>query len=179
MRKAVLFLLIFATCALAQHDEAKFWGNSYTGTNIRWGNKFIATDSLRLMPGNLSTTMCDIDNTDTLYTDMMPLPGDGLEGIINITVSFDSVAEDNTSDQDSLKLYVRFYFDKNIHDRHYWENTWYDLNTGMSDETLYIFRDIASDSTWWAPATGWQFKAVRGDADDDTCSAPKLGLYVR
>ena len=179
MNKVVLFLMIFITCALAQNDEAKFWGDQYTGTNIRWGNKFVATDSIRLMSGALSTTMNDADNTDTLYTDMMPMPGDGLEGVVLISVSVDSVAETTTSDQDSLKLYVRFYFNENIHTRQYWENTWYDLNEAMSDETLYLFRDIASDSTWWGPATGWQFKAVRGDADDDTCGAFNLGLYLR
>lgn len=178
MKKVFLFLMIFVVSALAQHDNAKFWGDNRD--DIRWGNVFIATDSLRLMPGALPTGgMNDTDNTDTLWTDMMSLPGDGLEGLILISVSVDSVAERVTSDQDSLKLYVRFYFNKAIHTRAYWESTWYDLNEGMADETLYLYRDIASDSSWWGPASGWQFKAVRGDADDDTCEVFNLGIYLR
>ncbi len=179
MNKVILFLMIFVVSLFAQNDAARYWGKPYDGRNIRWGNRFIATDSLRLYQELLPVRMSDPGNTDTLWTDMMLIPGDGNEGIIMISFSADSVVEDATAGQDSIRLYVRFYFNKDIHTTAYWESTWYNLNTNMSDNTLYLFRDIASDSTWWGPATGWQFKVERADVDNDTLDIPNLGIYLR
>ena len=172
MKKVLLFVLLFAVCAFAQHDNAKYWGD-VSPRDIQWGNVFVNTDSLKLMV--TADSMFDAKNTDTLYTDMMLLPGDGLEGICVITFSIDSI----DTPVDSVDLAVRFNFNKAVHGNRHWEETWYNIGLDMEADSLYIWRNISSDSTWWGPASGWQFRAIRSDADDDSCKAPNLGLYVR
>jgi len=171
----VLILLILVSLSYGQNDEVQYWGLPQFQDSIRWGTAFRDTDSLRLV-GTLPSYMCDSLSSDTLFTDMMPLKSDGVEGILTMTFSIDSV----DARADSVTLDVRFYFDKDTHPNQFWEPGWYNIWRNIKSDSLYVMRNIPADSAWWeGPSIGWQFRCIRGDAKDDSLSRPHVGILNR
>ena len=170
--KYIAIILLIAIPLMAQHDNAIYWGSPQYGDTIKWGNVFQATDSLKLIPSVVPPYM--YNSYDTLFTDMMPLQGDGIEGILTISFSIDSV----DAVQDSIDLDLRFYYNKNLHTRNYW-GVWRPVLVGGKSDTLYVYNSIPADSTWWGPAAGWQFRVKRRDAADDSLSQPHLVPFMR
>jgi len=167
MNKVLLILmgvLLAFTTSFAQ--EAWIWGADENGEEIVWGTGFWNTDSLYLREYLETTT---IDTSDTVYTNMILIPGDENVGTAVITFSGDSV----DAASDSIKLDLRFYYDKNIHPNHFW-GVWNNIGGYLAGDQLHVFQ--IADSSWWGPASGLQYRSYRVDTAKDTLT-PNLGQY--
>lgn len=164
MKRMSLVLLMLSVLFIlpAQAQFAWLWGDD---DELVWGTTFKNTDQLKIV-----TSVTQIDTSDTVYCNLIQIPGEVL-GTQNIAVSFDSV----DAPSDSVQLDFRFYYNKDVHTSPLEWGLWKPLIGNIKTDSLYVLQ--LADSSWWAPANGYQFRAYRLDADKDTCSVPHMSIY--
>ena len=181
LMRIVFGALIVLTFMAATEYTVQFWGKNRQN-EIRWGKTFLTrsdgtADSIRL-----AYYVTFMDSTDTLYSEFIPVDA-GVTGVLNTTMSYDSVATTDDISSDSIYYDMRLYYDIDIHPRTPW-GPWRNLDNNATTETLYELSIIQQDSTWWRPCDGIQFRTYKVDTSDcratdrgDTLT-PNLGVYL-
>ena len=175
------FLVVALILVLVGSANAQwFWGKD-DNTKIPWYITFKTTDNVAdSLHGKYAvTTLKDsvifsasVGDTNTvgiIYTVMLPR-SDQAVGTGLVSFSLDSV---NSAMDSAATLYIRQYYDKDVHPVQYW-GSWHQLGGYLRTDSLYLF-EIA-DSSWWGPASGDQFKLDKYDNDIDTATV-NLGYY--
>lgn len=154
MKKLIVLLLLFAVAVgIMAQDET--WGRKIT-----FGNTFVNTDSLKLFEAGETDSLY----SDTLFSNALRIPGDGLEGIFGVAAYFDEISGTSSSIGLGCRLGNVFRSDFNTTNVQ-WDD-WNSIFTTCKKDTLYRLGIAASDSSWWNPAVDViQFRLLEADAD--------------
>lgn len=188
---APILILLFMAVLIFSQIWVQYWGLD-GNTKVYWGQYFMTRydsdgntyiDSVNLDYGRTATYLLGqvltdtLLDGDTLFTKVLLTNGDAMEGIFNLTFSVDTVAGVSDGQADSIELWIRKYYTKEVHPKTYY-SPWYQLGGGfLISDTLYEW-EIA-DSSWWKACNGIQFKTICADNTVDTLGSPNLGPYIR
>jgi len=159
MKKLLFLILILSFAVMGQNRD---WGNK-----IRFGNRFFHTDSLNIRPPYVDSLYAS-GAKDTLFSDALPISGEGLEGIFGVASWFDSTSGTSASMALDVRFGVQFqdmFTNTGSVNKMTWEGGWHQIWSCKKD-TLYRMEISASDSSWWNPAaTHRQYRLREADAD--------------
>lgn len=147
MKKILLVLVLLATLPLFGQRNASNWGD-----RILFGPTFEKTDSIKVRKTSLRDTVL----ADTMYSGVLDID-DWIDGIYTVRPFFTNIG----GGSDSLVLEVRLvtkYKDKNTRVNTYKFGPWKSLFTSMVAATYYSLGIAQSDSSWWQPASGRQYR---------------------
>jgi len=141
--------------------------NSNWGTAFTFG-KTLSSDGVKLI-GSTATTL---DSTDTLYTPRMDMGDEYLNGVYKVVFSGGSILDSPTT-ADSLFVDVRFYFKAQAQ-----YGNWINLWDKIKVDTLYQLNISQTDSSWWGPANGRQYRLYKTDVAVFSVGTLKLSDYM-
>lgn len=160
MKKVLFLVLLFAVPIFAQ--RAINWGDGFKFYSTRYGTY---NEKVR-------TEVTTLGAADTIYTKLLDMGGDALEGVYNVSFSSDSI------DAPSSAVQVEVHFYKKDMSPNYRWSPWYPIFVNAKTDTLYDMYILRSDSTWHKPANGRQYRIYRTDVAADTLT-PYLADYLR
>jgi len=163
MKKLFIFLMLLCVPLLAQNET---WG-----TKVVFGTTFRNTDSLKVFSVGITDTLV----SDTLYSNGLDIPGEGLEGIFGVAAYFDEVS--GTSSSIGVQARLGNLFRSGFNTTNVKWDDWRNIFATCKKDTLYRLGIAASDSSWWNPAADViQLRILEADADT---VLHNVSLYIR
>ena len=139
------------------------------GQSNNWGTAFDLGPTLNSAGTKIQGATRDSILADTLYTPRMDMGDEYINGVYRITFQCDSV----NARLDSISVDVRYWF--KAQDSY---GLWINLTALWKSDTLQYLDIAQSDSSWWGPANGRQYRLYRVSETADTAISVELSDYL-
>jgi len=158
MKAIILAILLTPLLAFSQH-VGDAWGD-----HIFFGSAFRNTDSLKVTQYEDSLT--GAADKDTLFSAMLPVT-ERSNGTYSLAASFDEVSGTSASIAIDVRLFFKSIFRSKDNGATYKSSgeiwgPWQRIGS-VAKNTLNYYE--ISDSSWWSPCSGVQYRIIETDAD--------------